>query len=54
MAIWPISSATVWRTQVRFIGAGAMAVAAVWSLLRTVGPDYRRAESEDADARRRG
>ena len=29
---------TVWRTQVRFIGAGAMSVAAIWSLLRTVGP----------------
>jgi putative OPT family oligopeptide transporter len=29
---------TVWRTQVRFIGAGAMSVAAIWSLVRTVGP----------------
>src|SRR5665213_862734 len=29
---------TVWRTQVRFIGAGAMAVAAIWSLGRTIGP----------------
>jgi len=29
---------TVWRTQVRFIGAGAMSVAAIWSLIRTVGP----------------
>ena len=28
----------VWRTQVRFIGAGAMAVAAIWSLGRTIGP----------------
>jgi len=28
----------IWRNDVRFIGAGAMAVAAVWSLLRTVGP----------------
>ncbi|HXL71149.1 MAG TPA: oligopeptide transporter, OPT family, partial [Rhizomicrobium sp.] len=28
----------IWRTDVRFMGAGAMAVAAVWSLLRTVGP----------------
>ena len=28
----------IWRNQVRFIGAGAMAVAAVWSLLRTMGP----------------
>ncbi len=29
---------TVWRTQVRFIGAGAMSVAAIWSLARTIGP----------------
>ncbi|MDB5740771.1 MAG: oligopeptide transporter, family, partial [Alphaproteobacteria bacterium] len=29
---------TVWRTQLRFIGAGAMGVAATWSLLRTIGP----------------
>jgi putative OPT family oligopeptide transporter len=29
---------TVWRTQVRFIGAGAMSVAAIWSLIRTIGP----------------
>ncbi len=29
---------TVWRTQVRFIGAGAMAVAAIWSLARMLGP----------------
>ncbi|HWF65278.1 MAG TPA: oligopeptide transporter, OPT family, partial [Rhizomicrobium sp.] len=28
----------IWRNDVRFMGAGAMAVAAVWSLLRTVGP----------------
>ena len=28
----------IWRTQVRFIGAGAMAVAAIWSLVRTIGP----------------
>jgi putative OPT family oligopeptide transporter len=29
---------TVWRTEVRFIGAGAMAIAAIWSLVRTLGP----------------
>src|SRR5258706_13926138 len=29
---------TIWRTQVRFIGAGAMPVAAIWSLVRTMGP----------------
>jgi putative OPT family oligopeptide transporter len=28
----------VWRTQLRYIGAGAMGVAATWSLLRTIGP----------------
>jgi len=28
----------IWRNEVRFIGAGAMAVAAIWSLVRTVGP----------------
>jgi putative OPT family oligopeptide transporter len=28
----------IWRNDVRFMGAGAMAVAAVWSLLRTMGP----------------
>jgi putative OPT family oligopeptide transporter len=32
---------TVWRTQVRFIGAGAMSVAAIWSLVRTIGPILR-------------
>ena len=30
----------VWRTQVRFIGAGAMAVAALWSLVRMVQPIF--------------
>jgi putative OPT family oligopeptide transporter len=29
---------TVWRSEVRFIGAGAMAVAAIWSLGRTIAP----------------
>ena len=29
---------TVWRTQVRFIGAGAIGVAAIWSLIRLVRP----------------
>ena len=31
-------AATVWRTQVRFIGAGAIAVAAIWTLLKLIGP----------------
>ena len=29
---------SVWRSQVRFIGAGAMAVAALWSLMRMLKP----------------
>ena len=29
---------TVWRTQVRFIGAGTIGVAAIWSLIRLVRP----------------
>ena len=28
----------IWRDDVRFMGAGAMAVAAIWSLMRTMGP----------------
>jgi putative OPT family oligopeptide transporter len=28
----------VWRSQVRFIGAGAIAVASVWTLLKLIGP----------------
>jgi putative OPT family oligopeptide transporter len=31
-------AATIWRTQVRFIGAGAIAVASVWTLLKLIGP----------------
>jgi len=30
--------ADVWRTQVRFIGAGVIAVAAVWTLVTLIGP----------------
>ena len=29
---------TVWRTRVRFLGAGAIGVAAIWSLIKLVGP----------------
>jgi putative OPT family oligopeptide transporter len=29
---------TIWHDKVRFIGAGAMGVAAIWSLLRMMGP----------------
>ena len=28
----------IWRSQVRFIGAGAIAVASVWTLLKLIGP----------------
>ena len=28
----------IWRTQVRFIGAGAIAVASVWTLIKLIGP----------------
>ena len=29
---------TLWRTQVRFIGAGAIGIAAIWTLLKLAGP----------------
>lgn len=29
---------TIWRTQVRFVGAGVIAVAAVWTLITLIGP----------------
>jgi putative OPT family oligopeptide transporter len=29
---------TIWATQVRFIGAGVIGVAAIWTLLRIIGP----------------
>ncbi len=32
---------TVWRTKVRFIGAGAIGLAAIWSLLKLVRPVYQ-------------
>ena len=31
---------TAWRTQVRFLGAGAMGVAAIWSLFRLIRPVF--------------
>ena len=31
-------ASTLWRTQVRFIGAGAIGVAAIWTLLKLAGP----------------
>src|SRR6202012_1404527 len=32
------AAAAIWRTQVRFIGAGAIAVASIWTLLKLIGP----------------
>jgi putative OPT family oligopeptide transporter len=29
---------TVWRTEVRFIGAGAIGIAAIWTLIKLLGP----------------
>ncbi|MFA9439720.1 OPT family oligopeptide transporter [Uliginosibacterium sp. sgz301328] len=29
---------TIWRTQVRFVGAGVIAIAAVWTLVTLIGP----------------
>jgi putative OPT family oligopeptide transporter len=31
-------ASTLWRTQVRFIGAGAIGIAAIWTLLKLIGP----------------
>jgi putative OPT family oligopeptide transporter len=32
---------TTWRTQVRFIGAGAIGIAAIWSLIKLLRPVYQ-------------
>ena len=49
--IWPVSAppadietlvGTTFREKVRFIGAGTMGVAAIWTLLRIIGPDHPR------------
>jgi putative OPT family oligopeptide transporter len=46
-------AATVFAEQVRFVGAGAMAVAAVWSLVRIAGPIVRGLAGIAATARAR-
>ena len=46
-------AATVFSQQVRFVGAGAMAVAATWSLLRIAGPIARGLTGIAATARAR-
>ncbi|GAC1410783.1 MAG: oligopeptide transporter, OPT family [Candidatus Velthaea sp.] len=43
----------IWRTQVRFIGAGTIGVAAIWSLGRLTGPVVRGVFSSLAAARKR-
>ncbi len=43
----------VWRTQVRFIGAGTIGVAAIWSLGRLTGPVVRGVLSSLAASRKR-
>ena len=44
---------TIWRTQVRFIGAGVIGVAAIWTLLRISGPILRGISSALAASRAR-
>ena len=46
-------AATIFSQQVRFVGAGAMAVAATWSLLRIAGPIVRGLTGIAATARAR-
>jgi putative OPT family oligopeptide transporter len=35
---WAASANVIWRTQVRFIGAGTIAVSAIWTLAKLAGP----------------
>ena len=44
---------TVFREKVRFVGAGAIAVAAVWTLLKVIGPIFRGIVAALASARAR-
>lgn len=44
---------TVFATEVRFVGAGAIAVAAVWTLLKIIGPILRGIQSSLASSRAR-
>ena len=45
---------TVWSQQVRFIGAGAMGVAAIWTLFKLIGPVLAGLRSAMAASRARG
>lgn len=55
-AIDPVADVvnTVFRSQVRFIGAGAIAVAAIWTLLKIIGPIVGGVTSAIAASRARG
>ncbi len=44
---------TIWATQVRFIGAGVIGVAAIWTLLRIIGPIVKGIVSAMAASRAR-
>lgn len=44
---------TVFATEVRFVGAGAIAVAAIWTLLKIIGPVLRGIQSSLASSRAR-
>jgi putative OPT family oligopeptide transporter len=44
----------VWRNQVRFIGAGTIGVAAVWTLLKLIGPIFGGIRSAIAASKARG
>ncbi|HEY0445933.1 MAG TPA: oligopeptide transporter, OPT family [Allosphingosinicella sp.] len=44
---------SVWHTQVRFIGAGVIGVAAIWTLLRIIGPILRGISSAMAASKAR-
>jgi putative OPT family oligopeptide transporter len=46
-------ASTIWRTQVRFIGAGVIGVAAIWTLLRIMGPILKGITSALAASRAR-
>jgi len=46
------TASAVWRTQVRFIGAGAMGVAAIWTLIQLLRPSIQGLNEAIASARK--
>jgi len=46
-------ASNIWRTQVRFVGAGVIGVAAVWTLVRIMGPIVRGISSAMAASKAR-